>query len=379
MKNLPNITKIKNLRGKRVLLRLDLNVPLANGEVVDDFRIRKILPTVRFLKKAGAKIIILSHIGRGKEDSLLPVSEYMAKTLKHSFVADFQTEEGKTTLLGMKNGEIVMLENLRRNDGEKGKEKNRSIPFAKSLSALGDMYVNEAFAVSHRKDASIWLLPKYLPSYFGPLFCEEVEKLSFALHKHKPFLFILGGAKFETKMPLIQKYLKIADTVFVGGALANNFFKVLGYEVGASLVDDARLSLKPILKNDKLLLPLDVVVDKKVVKAPNEVLSGETIFDSGPKTVAMLVEHVKKAKFVLWNGPLGNYEAGYGDATLALAHSILGSKAKAVVGGGDTVAAIAKCHAVKKNTFISTGGGAMLEFLAHGTLPGILAITKIKK
>jgi phosphoglycerate kinase len=374
---LPNITKIKNLKGKRVLLRLDLNVPIANGEVVDDFRIRKALPTVKFLKKAGAKIIILSHTGRGKEDSLLPISQYMTKTLKHSFVADFQSEEGKRILGGMKDGGIVMLENLRRDDGEK----NKSIPFAKSLAVLGDIYVNEAFAVSHRKDASIYLIPKYLPSYFGPLFCDEVENLSFAMHKHSPFLFILGGAKFETKMPLIQKYLKVADTVFVGGALANNFFKVLGYEVGGSLVDGSRLVLKPLLKNKKLLLPLDVVVNGPKgtsTKLPNEVSSEESILDSGPKTVAMISEYVKKAKFILWNGPLGNYEAGYGEATLALAHAVLGSTAKAVVGGGDTVAAIAQCKVKKTNTFISTGGGAMLEYLAHGTLPGIDAITKKK-
>lgn len=375
---LRGIEKAKDLKGKKVLLRLDLNVPIANGEVVDDFRIRKALPTVKFLKKAGAKIIILSHTGRGKEDSLLPISAYIAKTLKHSFVADFQSGEGKKILEGMKNGEIVILENLRQNDGEKGK----SIPFAKELAALGDVYVNEAFAVSHRKDASIYLIPKYLPSYFGLLFCEEVENLSFAMHKHSPFLFVLGGAKFETKMPLIQKYLKVADTVFVGGALANNFFKVLGYEVGSSLVDSAHLSLGPILKNKKLLLPLDVVVsgsEERSVKLPQEVLPAESILDSGPNTVAMLSEYIKKAKFILWNGPLGNYEGGYGDATLALAEAVLGSKAKAVVGGGDTVAAIAKCKTKKNSTFISTGGGAMLDFLAHGTLPGIDAILKKKK
>lgn len=375
---LRSIEKVKNLKGKRVLLRLDLNVPIANGEVVDDFRIRKALPTVKFLKKAGAKVIILSHTGRGKEDSLLPISQYMAKTLKHSFVADFQSEEGKKVLEWMKNGEIAMLENLRQNDGEK----NKSVPFAKSLAALGDIYVNEAFAVSHRKDSSIYLIPKYLPSYFGPLFCEEVENLSFAMHRHSPFLFILGGAKFETKMPLIKKYLTVADTVFVGGALANNFFKVMGYEVGASLVDGAHLSLKPILKNKKLLLPLDVTVGGAIgknTKLPQEILLGESILDSGPKTLAMLSAYVNKAKFILWNGPLGNYEAGYGEATLALAEAILGSNAKAVVGGGDTVAAIAKCKTKQKNTFISTGGGAMLEFLAQGTLPGIDAIVKKKK
>jgi phosphoglycerate kinase len=380
---LREIEKVKNLKGKRVLLRLDLNVPLAKGEVVDDFRIRKILPTLKFLKKMGAKTIILSHTGRGKEDSLLPVSRYMAKNLKHSFVVDFQSEEGKKTLGGMKDGDIAMLENLRQNGGEKGKSQKDMKAFAKSLAILGDIYINEAFAVSHRKDASIYLIPKFLPSYFGPLFCDEVENLSFAMQKHSPFLFVLGGAKFETKMPLIKKYLAVADTVFVGGALANNFFKVLGYEIGGSLIDGAHLTLGPILKNKKLLLPIDVVVNGPAgtsVKSPKEVLPTESILDSGPKTVAMLAEQVKSAKFILWNGPLGNYEGGYGDSTLALAEAILGSKAKAVVGGGDTVAAIAQCSinsGKKTSTFISTGGGAMLEFLAHGTLPGIDAqITK---
>lgn len=379
---LPNITKVKKLQGKRVLLRLDLNVPLVNGEVADDFRIRKILPTLKFLKKSGAKTIILSHVGRKKEDSLLPVSQYIEKTLKHVFVPDFLSEEGAKTLEGMKNGSIAMLENLRRYDGEKDKSQKNMKAFAKSLAVLGDLYTNEAFAVSHRKDASIFLLPKYLPSYFGPLFCDEVENLSLAMRKHKPFLFVLGGAKFETKMPLVKKYLALADTVFIGGALANNFFKVLGYEIGKSLVDDLELSLKPLLKNKKLLLPVDVIVDcatGKCTKSPQEVLPEESILDSGPKTVERLSEHAKKSKFILWNGPLGNYEAGYGEATLALAKAILGSKVKAVVGGGDTVAAIAEGKMKSKNSFISTGGGAMLDFLSRGTLPGIDAILTKKK
>jgi 3-phosphoglycerate kinase len=372
---LSNITKVKNLKGKRVLLRLDLNVPIVKGRVVDDFRIKKSLPAIQFLKKSGAKIIILSHIGRKKEDSLLPVSLYLEKKMKHLFVSDFRSDEGRDTLLEMKNAEVVLLENLRQYDGEKGK----NLSFAKSLAVLGDYYVNEAFAVSHRKDSSVYLLPKYLPSFFGPLFCEEVEKLSFALHKHKPFLFILGGAKFETKLPLVQKYLKIADTVFVGGAIANNFFKFLGYEIGTSLVDEKHLSLGAVLKNKKLILPIDVCVEGLGgvrIKSPKELTSDESVLDVGPKTVTLLSEEVKKAKCVLWNGPLGNYEGGYDVATIAIARTILESHVKAVVGGGDTVAAIANRKIKAVNTFISTGGGAMLDFLAHGTLPGIEAITK---
>jgi phosphoglycerate kinase len=278
----------------------------------------------------------------------------------------------------LKNGEIALVQNLRKWDGEKAGD----IKFAKSLAVFGDAYVNEAFAVSHRKDASVFQLPKLLPAYFGPLFCDEVENLSFAFKKHHPFLFILGGAKFETKMPLIRKYLTIADTVFVGGALANTFYKIKGYEIGTSLADEATLAMQTLAKNKKLVIPPDVVVDGpsgKIVRSFDEVEATEKILDGGPMTVEMLKEQIKKAKFILWNGPLGYYEGGFDGATLAVAEALAGSKAGAVVGGGDTVAAIEKIKTKKKNIFISTGGGAMLDFLSKGTLPAIDAIMKKKK
>jgi len=371
---LPNILKAKKLKGKRVLIRVDFNVPIKNASVADDFRIQKALPTLKFLRDSGAKIFILSHIGREKTDTLLPVSKHLEPLFPHTFISDFATHDFSQ----MQNGDAVLLDNLRKYDGEKAGDK----AFAKSLSLLGDVYVNEAFPVSHRKDASVFALPKLLPAHFGPLFIEEFDNLSLALKKHKPFLVMLGGAKFETKLPLVKKYLKTADAVFVGGALANDFYKLKKCEIGTSLVDDSINSLKPLLKAKNLLLPSDVVVDGpsgKIVRSENSIESTEKIMDDGPDTVKMLESLISKAKFVLWNGPFGNYEAGFDGATVAIAEAIGKSNAHAVVGGGDTVAAIEKCGIKNKNIFVSTAGGAMLDFLANGTLPGIEAIIVKKK
>ncbi|TRZ53771.1 phosphoglycerate kinase [bacterium] len=375
---LPEIVKLKNLKGKRILLRVDFNVPIKDGTVIDDFRIQKVLPVMRFLKENGAKTIILSHLGREKSDTLLPVSERLESEMEHVFVEDFQSEKGKLALSSLKDGEMALIQNLRKWDGEKNGDKS----FAKSLASLGDIFVNEAFAVSHRKDASVYALPELLPAYFGPLFIEEVENLSSAFKEHHPFLFILGGAKFETKMPLIEKYLDLADTVFVGGALANTFFKLRGYEIGTSLVDETTPSMEHLLKNEKLILPADVIVDGpsgRIVRSFDAVLPMEKISDDGPKTISMIKEYIGKAKFILWNGPLGNYEAGFDEATLAVATALAGSEARVVLGGGDTVAAIEKLKITKDTIFVSTGGGAMLDFLAKGTLPGIDAVTKKEK
>lgn len=372
---LPVITQLKNLKGKRILLRTDFNVPVKDGAVSDNFRIAKVLPTLRFLKENGAKTIILSHIGREKSDTLFPVSERLQKEIPHVFVEDFESEEGRSALSSLEDGEMAMIQNLRKWDGEKNGDEN----FAESLAFLGDIFVNEAFAVSHRKDASIFALPKLLPSYFGPLFAEEVENLSLTFGDHHPFLVILGGAKFETKMPLIEKYLDLADTVFVGGALGNTFFKLKGYEIGTSLFDETNPQLPHLLENKKLVLPPDAIVNGpsgKIVRSPDAVLPMEKILDAGPETIKMLEEQIKKAAFVLWNGPLGNYEEGFDRATVAVASALAHSEVSAIIGGGDTVAAIEKVNKENKHLFVSTGGGAMLDFLAKGTLPGIEAIMK---
>jgi phosphoglycerate kinase len=366
------ISEEKNLRGKRVLLRVDLNVPVVGDEVRDDFRIRAIFPTLEFLRIAGAKTIIISHIENDVTDSLARVISYISRFVAvKAFVKDIAL--APKIISDMADGEIIALENLRLNPGEKG---NDSV-FASSLAKLADIYVNDAFAASHRAHASIVSIPRLIPSYAGLLFTIEVERLSESFAPPRPFLFILGGAKFETKLPLIEKFLVIADYVFVGGALANDIFREKGYEVGHSIVATTPVNLRHIESNPKLIIPTDVIVAnplEKTTKAPQSVIPEDRIYDAGERTVSDLSDLLNDVKYVLWNGPLGDYEKGYSSSTEALARAILASGAKSVIGGGDTVACISKLGLLDKFSFVSTGGGAMLEFLAKGTLPGIDAL-----
>lgn len=368
-----SIKQIKNIKGKVVLVRVDFNVPIKDGKVQDNFRIKKALPTIEFLQKKGAKVVLITHLGKGGE-SLAPVAKVLNKFVKVSFVPEVVGEKVTKKVSEMKNGEIILLENLRNNPGEQLSDKN----FAKSLASLADIYVNEAFPVSHRSDASIVLLPKFLPSYAGLQLELEVKNLSKAIKNPKhPFLFILGGAKFSTKMPLIKKYLKLADYVFIGGALLDDFLKAEGYEVGKSLVDDTGYGIDKILKNKKLILPIDVVVkdgEKLINKKVSEVTKGETILDIGSESVKMIEPYIKKSKLILWNGPLGKYEAIGGGATSKILKIVASSKAESIIGGGDTVALVSKNKMEKDFSFVSTGGGATLDFLANGTLPGIKAL-----
>ncbi|MEI6280775.1 MAG: phosphoglycerate kinase [bacterium] len=368
-----NIKQIKNVKGKRVLLRVDFNVPIVDGKVGDDFRIIKALPTIKFLQKKGAKLILITHLGKGGE-TLLPIVNVLNKYIKVEFVGDVVGPIVQKAVSLMMNGDIVLLENIRNNKGENECSKT----FAKELAKFADIYVNDAFSVSHRKDASIILLPKLLTSYSGLQLEEEVKNLSEAFKNTKhPFLFILGGAKFSTKVPLIKKYLKLADQVFIGGALANDFLKAKGYEVGQSLVSDTNYGIEKILKNKKLILPEDVLVkngDKLINKKVNEVGKDEVIIDIGSETIEKLKPFIKNAKLVLWNGPLGKYEAGGAIATKEIIKIVATSRAKSIIGGGDTVTIISGMKMENEFSFISTGGGATLDFLANGTLPGIKAL-----
>lgn len=351
-----NIGQIKNLKGKTALLRVDFNVPIKDDKVQDDFKIIKALSTIDFLLKKGAKIVLITHLGKDGNASLEPVIKRFWKVSK------------------FKKGKIEFFENVRKFPGE---EENNSV-FAKELANLGDIFVNDAFAVSHRAHASIVGVAKCLPSYAGFQLIEEIKNLSIAFKNPKrPFLFILGGAKFSTKMPLIKRYLKLADQVFIGGALANDFSKASGREIGESLVDEENYEIKKMLKNKKLILPFDVVVKSEnglIKRKADEVEKNEIILDIGTETVKNLASFVEKSKFVLWNGPLGKYEDGGAKSTEKILKSVALSKAFSLVGGGDTVALIRKMKMEKKFSFISTGGGAMLEFLANGTLPGIKAL-----
>lgn len=385
------ISQAKKLKGMRVLLRLDFNVPVAGGKVVDDFRIQAALPTIRMLRDAGAKIIILSHIESNKKGqavaSLKPIANYLAaKKVPLKFIPKFFTAAAQKTLDTMKGGDIVLFENVRMNKGEKENDPD----FARKLAQMGDIYVNEAFPVSHRAHASIVGIPKFLPSYAGPVFMREVKNLSpvFKAEKgDKPFLFILGGAKFETKMPLIEKFLKSADFIFVGGALANNFFKELGCEVGESVVSEGNYKLPDLLRTHKVFIPIDAVTATGTarfspktakVRPVHEIQPKEKIWDIGPESLVEMKAMIDRSKLILWNGPLGNYELGFVDGTKKVAEMVARSKAKSIVGGGDTVAAIQSLNLMDKFTFVSTGGGAMLDFLVNETLPGIDALKRGK-
>lgn len=367
------IHEIENLKGQLVLLRADFNVPVENGVITDDFRIQKTLKSIDFLKNAGSRIVIASHF-EGEGGSLAVVAKDLAaRGYTTTFVEDFFPETPKE-ISDMKDGEIILLQNLRKYSGEKSNDAT----FSKHMASFAHVYVNEAFSSSHRAHASIVGIPELLPSYAGFCFAEEVMELSRALHPKHPFIFILGGAKFETKIPLIKKFFAIADKVFIGGALANDFLKASGLQTGTSLISSDISHVSEFL-TDKLIMPIDVIVkngETIATKKVNEVLEGDYILDVGPETMALVCPVVAEAATVLWNGPLGNYELGYKDATLALAHCIGESETESFVGGGDTIASIAELNLTEKITFVSTGGGAMLDFLANETLPGIQALEK---
>ncbi len=398
MTKLPTVKDIKDLKGKRVVLRLDFNVPMKNGKIVETMRIDRVMPTLQYLVKKKARVIILSHIGKDASSSLKPIVRYLnnlpatasvlnkkkssdgrRETMNVGFVPDFRTDNARKVADGLQEGGVVVFENLRLDDREIENDQE----FAKYLASFGDVYVNDAFAVSHRAHASVVGITKYLPSYIGLLVEDEIKHLSLALKPKHPFLFILGGAKFETKMPLLKKFMKLADNIFIGGVLANNFFHDTGLEVGKSVVDKHSFKLTPLLKKGKIILPSDVMVkssdNKMSVKNAGELSASDSIMDVGPGTIKNLAPILKRAKLIVWNGPLGYYEGGFDKGTIALLKAITETKATSIIGGGDTAVIIEKLGISNKLSFVSTGGGATLDFLADGKLPGIDAIMKCKK
>lgn len=369
-----SIKEAGDLKGKKVLLRLDLNVPIIGDEVRDDFRIKKSIPTLAYLKESGAKTIIISHIESPLTDSLARVASYLSRIVEiKAFVADL--EDAKHVVDNMRDGDVIMLENLRKYPGEK---ENDPV-FAGRLASLADIYVNDAFAVSHREHASVVSVPKLLDPYAGLLLAEEVEGLSMAFNPPRPFLFVVGGVKFDTKLPLIEKFLSIADYVFVGGALANDIFKEKGYEVGQSVVAPSRINLRHLEANPKLIVPSDVVVScphETAVRRPEEIGLDEKVLDAGPRTVSELSDLLNDVKLVVWNGPLGDYTKGFSQGTEGFALALAESGVKTVIGGGDTIAVVSKLNILDRFSFVSTGGGAMIDFLAKGTLPGLEALKR---
>ena len=364
------------LKGKRVFLRTILNLPVAvNGSVTDVFRLKRALPTIEYLANNGAKVIIAGHFGR-KGESIRPVAEALMKLAPQIRMYFFGTqfEQAGAEVSALKEGECLILENTRRDPGEKTNDPG----FAQLLAGLADIFVGDAFPDVHREHASIVGVAKLLPSYAGFLMREEVEHLEAARSPEKPSFAILGGAKFETKAPLIQLFLEKYDHLFIAGALANDVFKARGLPVGRSLVSK-ELPGVAVLEHTHFLAPVDVTVEdadgQAKVKKPEEVGDGDNIVDIGPASVAYLAPRIAEAKFILWNGPTGLYENGYISYTRQIAELIAKANergASVVIGGGDTIAAIeAGGIPQEKLGFLSTGGGAMLQYLLKGTLPGI--------
>lgn len=374
--NIPSVKDLKNLKGKRVIVRADWNVPIEGNMLVEDYRIRRSLATIEYLRKKKAKVIVMSHIGKGKESSLRPVVAYLEKTLPVGFMPDIRSAEARDMVEHMKEGGVLVFENLR---ADKREEKNDPA-FAKLLASFGDYYVNDAFSASHRAHASIVGVPKLLPSAFGLLFLDELKHMELALKPAHPFVFVTGGAKVSTKMPLMKKFTRLADTVFVGGALANNFFKEEGMEIGKSFAEKGAFGLRPLFKKKNVVLPVDVVVldaqGDRAVRRADHVEKRDRILDAGPATLRALEEKIVNAKLVVWNGPLGDYEEGFDGGTKTLLKILAKARAKTILGGGDTIALIEKLKLENAFTFVSTGGGAMLDYLVDGKLPGVDAIIK---
>ena len=370
------ILEAGDLRGKRVIVRVDWNVPIEGGKVVEDFRIKQSLHTIEHLRLSGAKVILISHLESKETDSLLAVYDHASSLLSLMFCPETVGEKAVSCVSLLKEGEVLLLENLRKNIGEK----ENSRDFARMLADFGDIYVNEAFSASHREHASIVGIPKLLPAYAGLEFTEEVKRLSKAFYPLRPFLFILGGAKFDTKLPLIDKFINIADSLFVGGALAHNFYKEMGENLGDSLVSTGEFGLLNKFKTGKIMLPIDMLIkggDGMGTDTINHIGTGDIIMDAGPRTLELLKTKIHDSQFILWNGPLGNYELGYKEGTLALAKLLAESGKEVIVGGADTLASIKELDLFNKFSFVSTGGGAMLDFLGSGTLPGIDVLKRV--
>ncbi len=383
-----------SLVGKNVIVRVDYNLAIRDGKVLDDLRIRTSTKTIEFLRSLGAAVILISHIENKEGTGLNPVAEHIhsmhqAGTCPFDviFHDNLAMALSKSKVDYAQAGQVHLLQNLRDNMGE---EINDSA-FAHSLAALGDIYINEAFPVCHRKHASVVGLPMLLPHYAGFKLIDEVHHMQKGLEAKHPFVFILGGAKFETKLPLIEKFINRSDIVVIGGALLNDILKAKGLNVGKSLVSEVPVDLSSIIASPKLLLPEEVIVksdvsDTGTTKKITEISENDIIIDVVPKFAEALSKRLdevsatseKGAKpFILWNGPLGLYESGFKEGTVSVADMILKKNVEGLVGGGDTVAAIAECalgHTIgseQGGIYISTGGGAMIEFLMKESLPGV--------
>lgn len=369
---------VEEVRGKRVLVRAGFDLPLnEKGEVSDFFRVKRSAETLRFLSERGARVIVLSHIGRDPKETNAPVSRALVREVSHHYVPDLIGGMARDAVSAMRDGDVLLLENLRIDPRETANDTE----FARELASLGDIYVGDAFSAAHRAHASIDALPKLLPHYAGLLMRDELTQLQRARVPGRPSFAILGGAKFETKAPLIKTLLGSYDHLFVTGALANDVFRAQGFPVGRSRISD-EMPTPYILHHPHFLAPVDVTAQKSdghaYTKKPQAVDADEKIVDIGPDSIQLIAPHLEKAAFILWNGPTGLYEEGFTSYTHAIGEILarrVEAGASVVIGGGDTIAALKESGIPEEKLgFLSTGGGAMLEYLLKGTLPGIEAL-----
>ena len=375
----------QNLKGKKVLIREDLNVPVKDGVVTSDARIRASLPTIKLALEAGAKVIVMSHLGRPTEGefeekfSMQPVANYLSEALGKDVpvIKDFNAgtfNKGN----GVNEGELVLLENVRFNKGEKKDEDD----LAKQYAALCDVFVMDAFGTAHRAQASTHGVAKFAPiACAGPLLAAELDALGKALdNPARPLVAIVGGSKVSTKLEVLESLSDLCDQIIVGGGIANTFLAAAGKPVGKSLYEEDLVpQAKALMEKVSIPVPSDVVCAKEfaenaadTLKSADDVLEDDMIFDIGPDSAAALAEQLKNAKTIIWNGPVGVFEFDqFGQGTKALALAIAESEAFSIAGGGDTLAAVDKYEITDKVSYISTGGGAFLEFVEGKVLPAV--------
>ncbi len=387
-----NIRDLENLSEKKVLLRLDLNVPLKNRVILDQTRIDKILPTIKFLIKKNSKIIIVSHVGRpkgkvNKDLSLKPICENLENKINKKIKIINQNifELKKEDLFKKSDDQVVFLENIRFYDEE---EKN-DLNFSKHLAGLADLYVNDAFSCSHRAHASVCKITKFLPSFAGLQFETEINALKKVTTEiKKPITCIIGGSKISTKIGVIKNLIPKFDNIIIVGGMANNILSYKGNQIGKSIKEEnCETIINEIFETSKnhscvITYPKDVVVgkntnDKSKIKELNEIADDDLILDIGPKTIDKIKDIIKDSKTVLWNGPAGYFEnPNFANGSYEIAKTIVNKNKSiySVVGGGDTIAVINKIDAISNFNFVSTAGGAFLEYLEGKELPGIKAL-----